>query len=472
MEIAVSNPKYIPSASAYGVPVRLDDLIVGATEEIASYLEEAHPADAAEVLRRLPRHRAGEVAEYLDPRTAGLLLREMHPGLAAAVIEEMEPPEASVLLSEMAPDDRVDILNNVPAELREQLIRELDTREAAEVRRLVSYPADSAGGIMTTEAVALNESTTAEQAVAELRRIGQEVEQVHYVYAVDASGRLTGVLSMRDLIFAPPDQRLSAMKRVDVVCVPVTMDQEEVARVLRRHGYLALPVVDNDHSLLGVITSDDLADVAEEEATEDIQKIGGTQALHAPYFEVGLASMLRKRGGWLSVLFLGEMLTATAMGFFESEIQRAAMVALFVPLIISSGGNSGSQATTIIIRSLALREIALRDWWRICGNELTTGIILGLFLGLIGALRITTWYYFGWHDYGGHPYRMAATIWISLAGVVAFGSAVGSMLPLIMHRLGLDPASASAPFVATLVDVTGLVIYFLIAIAILRGTVL
>jgi magnesium transporter len=292
------------------------------------------------------------------------------------------------------------------------------------------------------------------------------------VYTVDASGRLTGVLSMRDLIFAPPDQPLESIKSADVIRVPVSMDQEEVAGVLRRYGLLALPVVDDEGRLLGVITSDDLADVAEEEATEDIQKIGGTQALHAPYFEVGFASMLRKRGGWLAVLFLGEMLTATAMGLFESHIQQAAMIALFVPLIISSGGNSGSQATTIIIRSLALREIVLRDWWRVCGRELTTGIVLGLFLGLIGAARVALWYHLGWHDYGGHPYRMAVTIWISLTGVVGFGSAVGSMLPMIMHRVGLDPASASAPFVATLVDVTGLVIYFMIAIALLSGTVL
>jgi len=277
---------------------------------------------------------------------------------------------------------------------------------------------------------------------------------------------------MRDLIFAPPNQPLSVIQRTGVVSVPVATDQEEVARVLRRHGYLAVPVVDDEGRLLGVVTSDDLADVAEEEATEDIQKIGGTEALHAPYFEVGFLSMLRKRGGWLAVLFFGEMLTATAMGFFEAEIRRAAMVALFVPLIISSGGNSGSQATTIIIRSLALREIVPRDWLRIAARELTTGLVLGVVLGLIGALRVALWYHFGWHGYGGHPYRMAATIWLSLTGVVAFGSAVGSMLPIVMHRLRLDPASASAPFVATLVDVTGLVIYFTIAIAILRGTVL
>ncbi len=448
------------------------DLAAASTEAIASRLNDAHPADAAPVLSRLSRERAAQVAAYLAPRRAALLLREMHAALAAAVVAEMEAPKGAMVLGEMAPDDRVDILNHLPTEIRQQLVRELDWGEAAEVRRLASYPDDSAGGIMTTEVVALPEAMTADQAVAQLRRIAGEVEQVYYVYAVDASGRLTGVLSMRDLIFAPPDQPLESMKRADVVSVPASMDQEEVARVLRRYGYLALPVVDEEQRLLGIITADDLADVVEEEATEDIQKIGGTQALHAPYFEVGLVSMLRKRGGWLAVLFLGEMLTATAMGFFESEIQRAAMVALFVPLIISSGGNSGSQATTIIIRSLALREIMLRDWLRIAARELTTGLVLGLFLGLIGALRVALWYHVGWHDYGGHPYRMAATIWISLVGVVAFGALVGSMLPMIMHRVRLDPASASAPFVATLVDVTGLVIYFMIAIAILRGTVL
>jgi magnesium transporter len=468
----VSDEEQVPDDWRPQRDALLADLPLASPAEIACRLEDVHPADAAPILSRLPHERAAQVAEYLDPRTVASLFREMHPALVALVVAEMQPPEASMVLADMAPDDRVDILNHLHTGLREALVRELDTREATEVRRLASYPDDSAGGIMTTEAVSLAEAMTAEQAVSELRRIGQDVEQVYYVYAVDESGRLTGVLSMRDLIFAPPNQSLKAMKHADVVSVPANMDQEDVARVLKRYGYLALPVVDDDRRLLGIITADDLADVAEEEATEDIHKIGGTQALHAPYFDVGFVSMLRKRGGWLAVLFLGEMLTATAMGFFESQIQRAAMVALFVPLIISSGGNSGSQATTIIIRSLALREIMLRDWWRICGRELTTGLVLGLFLGLIGALRVTLWYHFGWHDYGGHPYRMAATIWISLAGVIAFGSAVGSMLPMIMHRLGLDPASASAPFVATLVDVTGLVIYFTIAIAILSGTVL
>jgi magnesium transporter len=468
----VTDPQNTPTASPDSPADTRENLIDASDERVASHLEKVNAADGVSVFRRLAPERAADVARQLNPRTAGSLLRQIHPAAAASICAEMEPSKASTILAEMAPDDRVDILNHVPVKLREQFIQKLAVSKAAEVRRLESYPADSAGGIMTTDAIALRETMTVERAVAELRHIGKEVEQVYYVYAVDASNRLTGVLSMRDLIFAAPDQALSAIKRPDVISVPVFMDQEEVASVFRRHDYLALPVVDNDHTLLGVITADDLADVAEEEATEDIHKIGGTAALQAPYFDVGLISMLRKRGGWLSALFLGEMLTATAMGFFKSAIQRAAMVALFVPLIISSGGNSGSQATTIVIRSLALLEITARDWWRIALRELMTGVILGLFLGLIGALRILLWYYFGWHNYGGHPYRMAATIWVSLAGVVAFGSVVGSMLPLIMHRIGVDPASASAPFVATLVDVTGLVIYFMIAIAILSGTVL
>ena len=431
-----------------------------------------HRTDAAALLARLGPGRAMRALAAVDPDAAAEILIEMHPAAAAPIVAGMPPETASAVLARMPPDDRVDVLGYVPDEVHDRLVLALGAEAAAEVSRLESYAEDSAVGILTTDVVSLPEKMTAEQAASELRRLSQEVEQFYYVYVTDASGRLTGVLSMRDLILAPPDRPLAALRRAEVVTVPADMDQEEVARLLRRHGFLALPVVDAGRTLLGMITVDDVADVSEEEATEDIQKIGGTEALHAPYHEVGVVGMIRKRGGWLSALFLGEMLTATAMGFFESEIERAAMVALFVPLIISSGGNSGSQATTIVIRSLALGEVTLADWWRICRKELSTGILLGLFLGLLGALRVVLWYYFGWHAYGGHPFLMAATVWLSLAGVVAFGSAAGSMLPLLLHRLGLDPATASAPFVATLVDVTGLVIYFMVAIAILSGTVL
>jgi magnesium transporter len=260
--------------------------------------------------------------------------------------------------------------------------------------------------------------------------------------------------------------------RRDLVVVSAETDQEAVAQLLRRHGYLALPVVDSGNRLLGLITADDVADVVEEEATEDIQKLGGTGALDAPYLSIGFRQMVRKRGVWLSILFVGEMLTATAMGFFEHEIARAVVLALFVPLIISSGGNSGSQAATIIVRSLALSELRLRDWWRVFGRELRTSATLGAWLGLVGFLRVVLWQQMNWVDYGPHYLLLGVTVWISLLGVVTFGSVMGSMLPFVLRAAGLDPATSSAPFVATLVDVTGLVIYFGTALLVLRGTIL
>jgi magnesium transporter len=347
----------------------------------------------------------------------------------------------------------------------------MDAEDAEEVRLLEQYPPDSAGGIMTTEVTALPDHLTADQAIAELRRRRREENQVYYVYTVDGDGCLTGVLSMRDLILSDPDTRLAAIVR-EALVVDAGTDQEEVARQLRKHGYLALPVVDAERRVLGLITADDVADVVEEEATEDIQKLGGTEALDAPYLSVGFAQMMRKRGGWLSVLFLGEMLTATAMGYFEDEIARAVVLALFVPLIISSGGNSGSQAATLIVRSLALAELRLGDWWRVLGRELRTSLSLGVWLGLFGFVRVVLWQRLGWADYGPHYLLLGATVWLSLIGVVTFGSVTGSMLPFLLRRLGFDPAASSAPFVATLVDVTGLVIYFGSALLILKGTLL
>jgi magnesium transporter len=292
------------------------------------------------------------------------------------------------------------------------------------------------------------------------------------VYVVDRHGKLVGVLSMRDLILAKPQTPLSRIMRREVLSVTGMTDQEQVARLMRERDLLALPVRTDDGRLIGLITVDDIVDVADEEATEDIQKLGGSEALPAPYLEVSFASMIRKRGGWLSALFLGEMLTATAMGFFEKEIARAVVLALFVPLIISSGGNSGSQAATIVVRSLALAELRLQDSWRVFRRELRTGLTLGLWLGLIGFARVTLWQRVGWFDYGEHYVLLGLTVAASLVGVVTFGSLVGSMLPFLLRRVGLDPATSSAPFVATLVDVTGLVMYFSVAMLILRGTLL
>ena len=273
-------------------------------------------------------------------------------------------------------------------------------------------------------------------------------------------------------MLATPDAIIANIEDRPLVSIPATMDREQVLRAFEKYDRTALPVVDRDGNMLGIITADDMLDVAEREASEDIQKIGGMEALDAPYLDVGYLQMVWKRGGWLSALFLGEMLTATAMSHFEGEIARAVVLAMFVPLIISSGGNSGSQAATLIVRSLALTELRLRDWWRVFVREMRSGLTLGAWLGLIGFLRIWLWQRLGLYDYGEHYLLVALTVWISLIGVVAFGSLSGSMLPFLLRRLGLDPATSSAPFVATLVDVTGLVIYFTVALLILRGTLL
>jgi magnesium transporter len=428
-------------------------------------------ADDADMIADLHADELTKMVERLDAATLARVLAEMHPRTAAALLSRMPPATASKALAAMRPDDRVDVLEHVATALHERVMREMAPAEADEVRRLEQYPPESAGGIMTTDVVALPQHLSVDQAITELRRRRRQDEQVFYVYTVDDNGRLTGVVSMRDLILSDPDTTLSTIAR-KAISVDAGTDQEEVARELRKLGYLGLPVIDSDRRVLGFITADDVADVAEEEATEDIQKLGGTEALDLPYLSVGFGEMIRKRGGWLSVLFLGEMLTATAMGFFEGAIARAVVLALFVPLIISSGGNSGSQAATLIVRALALSELRLRDWWRVLGRELRTSLTLGGWLGLLGFARVILWQRLGWVDYGPHHLLLGTTIWISLIGVVTFGSVAGSMLPFLLRRLGLDPASSSAPFVATLVDVTGLVIYFGTALLILRGTLL
>jgi magnesium transporter len=318
----------------------------------------------------------------------------------------------------------------------------------------------------------LRPEMTADEAILYLRRQAfRRRETIYYTYVLDAAQHLLGVVSFRELFAAPPEKLVQEIMHTDLVTVTEETDQEAVAQLLAEMGLLAIPVVDTDGRMKGVVTADDVVGVVQEEATEDIQKIGGSEALDEPYLQIGLASMVQKRGRWLAALFLGEMLTATAMGFFEAEIARAVILALFVPLIISSGGNSGSQAATLVIRAMALGEVRIRDWWRVARREILTGLALGLLLGLIGLVRILVWQAVG-QVYGEHYLLVAFTVAGSLVGVVMFGTLAGSMLPFLLRRLGADPASASAPFVATLVDVTGLVIYFSVARLILGGTLL
>jgi magnesium transporter len=325
---------------------------------------------------------------------------------------------------------------------------------------------------MSPDYVRVKPDWTVTRAIEHIRHVGKDAETVNVVYVTDQGGILIDDLKIRQFLLADPEQSVQSLMDGNFVALRAVDPQSEAVRVLRKYDRSALPVVDSRGVLLGLVTADDVVDVAEEEATEDIQKLGGMQALEAPYLSVPFRTMVRKRGGWLAVLFIGEMMTATAMGFFEHEIATAVVLALFVPLIISSGGNSGSQAASLMIRALALGEVTLRDWWRIFGREIRNGVALGGLLGLLGVCRVLLWQSFGWTDYGDHYLLIALTVGLSLVGVVTWGTLSGSMLPFLLQRLGADPATSSAPFVATLVDVTGLVIYFTIAATLLRGTLL
>jgi magnesium transporter len=373
----------------------------------------------------------------------------------------------------LPPDDAADLVQAAPAEEREGLLALLDDVARREVGALLAYAEDEAGGLMNPRFARVRPDATADEAISYLRRQARDrdAEAIYYAYVLDEEQRLLGVASFRDLFAAPPDRRVREVMRTDLVSVSDDMDQEEVSRVFAESDLPAVPVVDRQGRMKGIVTVDDIVDVVAEEATEDIQKFGGVEALGKPYLETPFADMLRKRAGWLAVLFVGEMLTATAMAFFEDEIARAVVLAVFLPLIISSGGNSGSQASTLVVRAMALGEVRLRDWWRVAGREIATGLALGLILAAIGFLRIVVWERIG-HVYGEHYLLVALTVAVSLVGVVVVGTMAGSLLPFLLRRLGLDPASASAPFVATLVDVTGVLIYFAAASVILSGALL
>jgi magnesium transporter len=327
---------------------------------------------------------------------------------------------------------------------------------------------------MTTEFVSVPMAMTVEEALVSVRTVARNGrrEAMYSVYATDADGRVQGVLSLRELLAAPEGSRISDIAWSEVVSVKPTADREEVARKTTNYDLVAVPVVNDNGQIIGVVTVDDVIDAIQEEQTEDVQKFGGMEALDVPYMQIGLLGMIRKRAGWLCVLLLGEFLTAAAMGHYEADISHAVVLALFVPLIISSGGNSGSQATSLIIRAMALQEIHLKDWWRVALREIPSALVLGVILGVIGFGRVMVWHELGLYDYGAHAIRIALTVGLALVGVVTFGSLTGSMLPFLLRRIGFDPASSSAPFVATLVDVTGLIIYFNVAFLLLRGRLL
>ncbi len=372
----------------------------------------------------------------------------------------------------LALDDAADFIQHLPPDNRQEILLLLDETSRSEVMGLMAYAEDEAGGVMNPRYFRLRPDMSVEEAIRYLRAQARtQVETIYYAYVLDYEQKLLGVVSFRELLLARPDKRVREIMKVDLVLVPEEMDREEMAALFSNHQYMAFPVTDEAGRMKGIVTYDDIVDVVQKEVTEDIQKLGGMEALDAPYFKTGFVEMVKKRAGWLMILFLGEMFTATAMARYEDKIAQAVVLALFIPLIISSGGNSGSQATTLIIRSLALREIRLRDWWRVLMRELGAGLALGLCLGIIGFLRVVVGAQFG-TSIGEHWFWMAMTVSISLVGVVMWGSLSGSMLPFILRKVGLDPATASAPLVATLVDVTGLVIYFSVANILLHGVLL
>jgi magnesium transporter len=390
----------------------------------------------------------------------------------ASLMLEFPKNERRAWMRLLPPDDAADLIQQVPEAEREGLLSLLDDASRHEVIALLAYAQDAAGGLMNPRYARLRPEMTVDEAIGYLRRQARtNMELLSYLYAIDDEQRLLGVVSFRELFGSRPERTVREVMRTDVVTVRDDQDQEEVSRILAQHDLIALPVVDSEGRMKGIVTVDDIVDVVQAEATEDIQKLGGMEALDQPYLEIAFTRMLRRRGGWLAVLFIGELLTASAMTYFEDELARALVLSLFVPLIISSGGNSGSQASTLVVRAMSLGEVRLSDWFRVVQRELGAGLALGGLLGSLGFLRVVVWQAI-WPVYGEHAALIGATVGISLLGVVLFGTIAGSLLPFLFRRLGVDPASASAPFVATLVDVSGLVIYFGSASLILRGTLL
>jgi magnesium transporter len=427
--------------------------------DVAALLMALSLEDQVVVFRVLPRKDAAAVFEYLDHDAKESLLKAM------------AKEQVAQLLTDMAPDDRTDFFEELPAEATRQLLSLLNPAERTVALTLLGYPEKSVGRLMTPHYVAVREQWTVREVLDYVRTHGQDSETLNVVYVVDEQGMLIDDIRIREFLLAPLDSRASDLMDRRFVALKATDDQQAAVAVFRQYDRSALPVTDSAGMLIGIVTIDDVLDVAEATATREIQRIGGSEALDEPYMDVAFWRMIQKRAGWLTALFLGEMLTATAMGAFEHEISKAVVLALFVPLIISSGGNSGSQASTLVIRALALGEVTLGDWWKVAKREVFTGLALGSILGIIGILRIGVWSAFS-GTYGEHWLGIGMTVGVTVLFVVMWGTITGSMLPFIMRRLGFDPATSSAPFIATLVDVTGLIIYFSVALLFLGGTLL
>ncbi len=415
---------------------------------------------------------AGKLFQHLDVKHAARVFKFIRRKKQEIIINSLPDEKAAELLNALQPDDRTAFLGMLPGGAVKELLKVLAPETRAETLKLLGYPEGSVGRLMTPDYIAIHANNTVSEVLDMIRQLGQATDVLNFLFVIDDNGILIDDINLKEFLIVDPTMSVEKLMDHQFLALSVNDEQNETISIFKNNSRFALPVVNETGVLLGVVTADDVLRLAEKENTREIQRIGGSEALDEAYTSISFRNLVKKRAGWLVILFLGEMLTATAMGFFEGEISKAVVLALFIPLIISSGGNSGSQASSIIIRSMALGEIKFRDWFYVMRKELMSGFVLGSILGSVGFLRIALWQKFHFYNYGEHWLKVALTVSFSLLGVVMWGTISGSMLPIILKKLGADPAASSAPFVATLVDVTGLIIYFSVAVIILRGSLL
>lgn len=462
---------------------QLETILESGNLQLNEFLDHQNISDVAEVIEELPEYDS-QIIAAMSVHRAVSVFKILDFGSQRKIIQTLPPNVTASLLNELPPDDRTDFLEDLPSNVVRELIKLLNNEERKITLSLLGYPENSVGRLMTPDYVYVYESNTVQQVLNTIRHVGKNSETIDVIYVINENGELLDDIRIREFILAAPNKKVKDLMDDRVISLNAYQDQEEANEVFKMNNRVALPVVSNSNKLLGIVTIDDMLWVASEEFSEDIQKIGGTQALNEPYLDINFFKLIRKRVGWLLALFLSELLTTSAMTYFSDEMQKVAILSIFIPLITSSGGNSGSQASTLIIQAMAMGEVTLADWWRVMRREIFSGLVLGVILGMVGFLRIQVWHeliqhgLMNMHDpairssYLIHSTAVGLTIGCSLIGIVLWGTLTGSMLPILLKKLGADPAASSAPFVATLVDVTGIIIYFSVAYIILSGILL
>ncbi|SDG57188.1 magnesium transporter [Pedobacter terrae] len=438
---------------------------------LKQYLDQLNISDVEELIDELPQH-AAKFIETLSLNRAVNVFRILDFPTQERIIKKLSGNKLNQIIKDLPPDDRTALFSELKGDVVKKMITLLPPEERKESLALLGYKEDSIGRLMTPDYIAVKPEWSITRVLAHIRRYGKNSETIDVVYVINKEGVLLDDIRIREVLLADPEAIIGELTDKRFIALKANDPQEDAINIFRMNNRVALPVVDENNILLGIVTVDDILWIANEEYTEDMHKIGGTEALDEPYLDIPILKLVKKRAGWLIVLFLGEMLTATAMQHFEIELEKAVVLSLFIPLIMSSGGNSGSQASTLIIQAMALGEVTIAEWWRVMRRELVSGALLGIILGTIGFVRIVTWQELHLYNYGPHWLLIATTIFFTLVGIVLWGSLIGSMMPIILKKLKLDPATSSAPFVATMVDVTGIVIYFSVAVLILKGVLL